>query len=412
MKKIRFILPILCMGLIFTSCKDDDKPLKDVQLNVTIEKPIDFPEGVLSEPKAVLTETNTGNVYAVKPEQFTDNAFSIKVKEGNYTLQATAKMSYKTAQGILSEALLELATDMRLAGDKDTVQNNVAFIYKGSASGFVLEEIFFTSTLTPEGKQYYGTPDQYVKITNNSDETLYADGLALLESDFTTVQKWDYTPDIMNEAFAAHAIYVVPGNGTRHPVKPGESLIIADNAMNHTTVNANSIDLSKADFEWYDVSSNPKIQDIDNPEVPNLDKYYCYTRTIWGIHSGGNRSIAIAKMPVSKDEYLRTQKYDYTYIFKFNDYVKEMSGSAYKVPNVWILDAVNLSQKKEFAWILTSPELDAGWTYCSETYSDKTRYGLAVRRKVTREANGRKYLKDTNNSTDDFEPRVKPSLMK
>ncbi|MDY3119827.1 DUF4876 domain-containing protein [Porphyromonas somerae] len=31
-------------------------------------------------------------------------------------------------------------------------------------------------------------------------------------------------------------------------------------------------------------------------------------------------------------------------------------------------------------------------------------------RKVAREANGRKYLMDTNNSTNDFNKRVQPSL--
>ena len=109
-------------------------------------------------------------------------------------------------------------------------------------------------------------------------------------------------------------------------------------------------------------------------------------------------------MPVSKEEYLTSYKYDYSY--------NTSNRSAYKIPNKWIVDAVNLSQKKDFAWIITSPQLDAGWTYCSENRDDKTRYGLAVRRKVAPEANGRKYLKDTNNSSDDFEPRVKPSLMK
>jgi hypothetical protein len=41
--------------------------------------------------------------------------------------------------------------------------------------GFVISEIFFTGTSTAEGGSYSG--DQYIRITNNSDVTLYADSI-------------------------------------------------------------------------------------------------------------------------------------------------------------------------------------------------------------------------------------------
>ena len=129
--------------------------------------------------------------------------------------------------------------------------------------------------MQPSGKQYNG--DQYVKIYNNTDHVLYADGVSLMESKFITVTKYDYTPDIMKEAMTVQAIYTIPGNGTDHPVQPGESLIICDTGMDHRVANPNSFDLSRADFEWYDESSVPAHMDIDSPTVPNLDKYYCYT---------------------------------------------------------------------------------------------------------------------------------------
>lgn len=389
----------------------------ELDMKIAIEKPIDYPDATLSDINVEATNIASGEKNNVSVEQLPENNIvELKLKKGAYKLLVTGKMTYKNKQGVLSEAMLKYTEDITLDGTQTVVKKTAAFLYLGNPSGFVLEEIFFTSTLTPEGKPYSRKGDQYVKITNNSDETLYADGLALLESVFLTATKWEYKPDVMNEAFAVKAIYVVPGNGKEHPVKPGKSLIIANNAINHRKDNANSnpnsFDLSGADFEWYDVSPNPNVQDIDNPDVPNLDKYYAKTATIHAFHDRGFTAIAIAKVPVSKDDYLAKQKYDYTYIFKFGDFVTEMPGSAYKVPNAWIVDAVNLSAKGEFVWTVTAPALDAGWTYCSEGQSDKSRYGLAVRRKVDRETNGRKYYKDTNNSTDDFETRVKPSLMK
>ena len=411
MKKIFFILPILFLGLLVSSCKDDDKPvsLKEVQLNVTIEKPIDFPEAVLSEPKAVLTETNTGNVYAVKPEQFTDNTFSIKVKEGNYTLQATAKMSYKTAQGILSETLLELATDMPVAGDKDTEQKNVAFIYKGSASNFVIEEIFFTGTQTPEGKQYDN--DKYIRITNNSSATLYADGLALLVSEFGSDEKIEAKPDIMNTAMAVSILYVIPGKGDEHPVKPGKSIILCQSAINHKNDNPNSFSLEKADFEWLDDHSFALSENPNNPNVPNMINYFDKENGVWAMYNNGYKTYALAKMQVSNDEFFEKYKYDYSYDFILGDIVVPYPNSCMKVPNAWILDAVNLSNKADFQWIPVAAALDAGWTFAGDFVNDNSRYGKSVRRKVEKEIDGRRILKDTNNSTDDFEPKAKPSLM-
>ena len=41
--------------------------------------------------------------------------------------------------------------------------------------------------------------NEKIKIYNNTDHVLYADGLTLLESEFTTTIKYNYTPDIMEQ---------------------------------------------------------------------------------------------------------------------------------------------------------------------------------------------------------------------
>ena len=103
---------------------------------------------------------------------------------------------------------------------------------------FIISEIFFTGTLRSTGNQYYG--DDYVKIYNNTDHVLYADGLALVESKFTTTQKFNYRPNIMDTAMTVQAIYVIPGSGKEHPVQPGESMILADTGIDHRVANPNS----------------------------------------------------------------------------------------------------------------------------------------------------------------------------
>ena len=109
----------------------------------------------------------------------------------------------------------------------------------------------------------------------------------IAESDFLTVSKQNYTPDIMATDMAVAALYMIPGSGHDVPVQPGGKLLIVNNALDHTKANPNSWDESTANYEWYDESTNPNFSDVDNENVPNLVKIYCYTKTIWSLHTQG-----------------------------------------------------------------------------------------------------------------------------
>ena len=255
---------------------------------------------------------------------------------------------------------------------------------------FVLAEIFTPGTQTPEGKTYTG--DRYFVIYNNSGMTLYADGLVLLESKLKNTLKYTLEPDFRSESFAADAIYRIPGDGTQYPVPSGGSLLIVDNAMDHRAANGNSFDLSDADFEWYDQSTSATVTDLDNPNVPNLDKIFCYSLTIWIPNNQGNTSFALARFPdsLSTEDYLAQYKFRYNY--------------TNVVPNEWIIDAVNLCPRSAYQWTAVATELDGGYTYVGELGSDKTRFGKSVRRKILYTKGTRHILQDTNNSTYDFRP--------
>jgi len=274
---------------------------------------------------------------------------------------------------------------------------------------FVIQEVFFTGTLRSSGNQYYG--DDYVIIYNNTDHVLYADGLSLVESKFLTTAKYDYTPDIMGEAMTVEAIYTIPGNGTEHPVPPGGRLILADTGIDHRISNPNSFNLSAADWEWYDESTVATHLDIDSPTVPNLDKWYCYTLSFFVLHNRGFHAWALARIPISKEEYLSNYRYTFEYVVTNAAGTFPMEQTEYKLPNKWVVDAVNCSVASEYAWNVTDPSLDRGWTYCGTMDHDKTRYFHSVRRKMLYVKDGVPRLKDTNNSTEDFNPYCIPSLI-
>ena len=140
---------------------------------------------------------------------------------------------------------------------------------------------------------------------------------------------------------------------------------------------------------------------IDNPDVPNMDKIYCYTLTIWVPNNQGNTTFAIGRFPegLTDEQYLQDYRYDYDYINVTQAGTFEMSGSAYRFPNAWIIDAVNLCPHSDYQWLSVHESIDAGFAYVGETGSDKTRFGKCVRRK--RGEDGK--LIDTNNSSEDFE---------
>ena len=87
-----------------------------------------------------------------------------------------------------------------------------------------------------------------------------------------------------------------------------------------------------------------------------------------------------------------------------------ITGMCFKMPNEWIVDAVNMSAQQDYQWIVISPKLDRGFTFSSLFAFDDSRFNKSVRRKVISRVNDRAILMDTNNSTEDFQVNDKPVI--
>lgn len=433
MKKVKYFAWALLLagGFVMTACSDDDVATTqvDMELNVinSIGDDLTVKTGTYTftnistglETKIDHTSTLTRAATQSALATLTDGLY-------NVTFIGTASYSYKETQIITNEDGEEETVEVTKTADVDvqgakqnievkggtvSLDLSVYVLNKDEKGDFVIAEVFAAGSLNEEtNKQYNG--DQYIRIHNNSSETLYADGLVLLESKFLTVTKNDYTPDIMEEAMTVQVIAMVPGNGTDYPVLPGESITICDNAINHKEANPGSADLSKADFEWYTQSTSTSNPDIDNPDVPNLDMMYNYTKTVWVLAKQGNKAYAIGRLPtgMTSETYLADYKYEYTYTLPTGNQSKVFK--EYKFPNSWIIDAVNMSPKNKYVWNLTSMALDMGYTYIGVNSTIAENYGKAiVRRTAYTTENGRKVLQDTNNSSVDFEPSVGATLL-
>lgn len=393
------------LALPFFSCSDEPV-VPTVEASIEIVRP----EGI--DDLQILKETVVFRNLSSGEEMRFDSTEGLAIPVGIYECSYEAEATYVNA-GDEECAVVE----GRLIGNAESVQVTAAGfklvlpVYLSvDKDDFIFEEIFFTGTRRASGSSYIG--DTYFKIYNNTDHVLYADGLAICESKFKSTQFYTYTPDIRQDEMTVHAIYVIPGNGTEHPVAPGESLVICDTGIDHRISNPNSFDLSDADFEWYDESTNPSHTDIDSPTVPNLDKWYCYTLTVFVPHNRGFSSFALARIPIGKEAYLSDYYYDYEYTIYVPAGTFPMSGSAYRLPNEWIVDGVNCSVETDRQWNVLPPSIDAGWTHCGAMDSDENRFFKSIRRKMLYLTDdGIKVLKDTNNSTADFNPDCVPSLV-
>ncbi len=403
LKHVLKTLFILCTVMAITACSSDSNEALEAKTSLKLELKV-IPENIQVKEYKNLTisfkELNSG--FTITQELKNTNVLQVVLPSGTYNITAEGSIVYGDNSGSVEAKVAGVQNGMVINGSETSKTLELA-LKSGNSSDLILEEIFFTGTKTPQGAMYFG--DQYFKITNNTDKTLYADGMLLIQSSFMTNEKQDYSPNIMATTLSAGAIIRIPGNGTMYPVKAGESIIIAEDAINHKNFNPSSINLSNANFQIFKEDSD----DIDNPAVPKMVNVF--DKMV--IHTQGYYAYALARMPqgMTHETLVAQNTYTYTYNLTINGDVYPMDGTAVKIPNEWITDAVNLSVQDSFQWQVTSPSLDMGWTSVTTFDGDKNRFGKAVRRKVTgKTMEGKNILKDTNNSTTDFEHGVKPSL--
>ncbi len=393
MKKTLTILTTILV-VLFSSCDEKFADTSSSTCNVVVN--LTTPDD-LSGATILNESISFRNVATNQTSTFTSLS-SISLISGLYDVSYVAEIQLES--GAIS-TMRASQTSVEITNAQTSI--TLSTYYNIENDDLIIVEVFFTGTLQSSGNQYYG--DDYVKLYNNTDHVIYADGLTFFESKFLTTQKYDHSPNIMDHAMNVQALYTIPGNGTEHPVQPGEYLLLADTGIDHRVSNPNSFDLSNADFEWYDISSSPTNLDIDSPTVPNLDKWYCYTNSFFMLHNRGFKAYGIARIPIDKDTYLKDYIYNYDYTLVTVAGTFPMTGQGYELPNDWIVDVVTCSVASEYAWNLCAPALDSGWTYCGTIDSDKTRFFHSVRRKLLRLTDdGRPVFKDTNNSSVDFNP--------
>ncbi|MBD5322159.1 MAG: DUF4876 domain-containing protein [Bacteroides sp.] len=397
------LLNALIIGSLSTfavSCSDDDDSIVTYPVTISDTYPAGVPStAVVKSGTVVYNELNTG-VKKVFDLPLPADAF---IAEGTYNIEGNMTVSYASDGEQIERSLRAVANQVVVSGSNGATSLN--WFFYNPENTLVFGEIFVTGS--PNAKGTGGLYDTYFTIYNNTDEVQYADGLAIVESKILNSS----TDKILTASadpeanFTVQTVYVIPGTGTDVAILPGQSIKIADQANDFSTQVSGALDNTDADFEWYDETTSASVKDTENLSVPNLDKWYSYSATIWLPSNQCNRSYALVRFPAGMTAESYLAQYDGTYKYVNAATGIEMTGTkCYVIKNEWILDGVNLCNDEQWIRGSLSAAIDMSYASISTKKSDTNRFGKKFVRKVAgKSPAGNDVLMDTNDSAADFE---------
>lgn len=399
MKRFRYIWMIL-IPMLAVSCIDDDDVagVDDITVSFNNQWPEGVAEETITSAEITFHELNSGQKVKLNPIGSDLGSLPLGVYDYEGMVKASCPVGDETGSVI--------EKTLRVSGSSLTVSSPVAirleWFYSNPGGTLVFSEIYAAGS--PNATATGGLRDSYFRIYNNTSETIYADGLGIVESTFVNSRTNAF--EILTPAndrqvnFTVGTVWVIPGSGTDVPILPGQSIKIADQAIDWGAQVAGALDHTDADFEWYDDNA----MDTDNPSVPNLEKWYCYSNTIWIMSNQCNRSYALVRFPegTSAESYLADWHGAFDYISIIG--TQMTNNNAYLIPNSWIVDGVNLGNSESYVYGALGNSVDISFASISDIDKDANRFGRVFRRKTaTVDADGVALLQDTNDSAADFE---------
>lgn len=401
MKLLAKCIAVFFLSLGIFACSDDDVQL--ASLTVTVEASSEF-SGLDVEGLTVTLTNTADNSTTSASTDASGMAVFIDMAPGTYTVSCSTDLSAEeaaAASGYYEEITLNgVANDVNLFSG---IESTSTLTLSGQpSSSLVIKEVYYSGANDPTWSILF--KDQFVEIYNNSSETVYADGLYIASLAPTASGSDDNDTPLglsLEEYVYADKVSQIPGNGSDYPIEPGESIIIAFNAVDWTdggTYADISVDLSTADFELYAVDwleslgrTGNSYFDIDNVDVTNMNCIYLNIENYgFMTFNGYGASVAILDCETTPTETIldpNSSDSNPIYYLQLN--------------TADIIDGVDFVWDGEAAAFKRLPtSVDAGFNYVSDgTYSSQS-----LRRLVSKTTDdGRKVLMDTNNSSNDFE---------
>lgn len=380
-------------GAIFllSGClKDLDNSAK-LTINLTIPSKVTVDIDI-TDIEIKLQNKNNSFLYTQHPDK--NGKVEFNVQPGKYDILASAyyEDSRVAVNGAVTEFLLSEEGIVSQSGE--IVPPFVEILLNvAEPSPLVIREMYYHGSSTFEGKSY--TKDTYIEIYNNSGPTgkvQYLDSLCLASiapaNSTASNSAW-----LGKDTIAIFQMFwMFPGDGQSHPLKPGESAVVAVKAaVDHSTRATSTLELQKAHFGCYnDALSGHEIA----AGVDRMELFMAGQGTAWAL------SIHSPAVVLFKPE-MGVKKYrdDSATWERFEP--GTTSGTKYwHISKEWILDGVECADKPEGALKRLPTDVDASYVIMRSSHYS----GKCVTRKLHGVFNGIEVFKDTNNSAEDFTP--------
>lgn len=344
----KLTLLALAALVVTASCSEDEAEEKIVLTVQAVAPTTDDAVADYSTLQVKLSSQRDGKVHtatlnAAGTAQFT-------VDKGSYAIEI---------DGLINDLNYFGSTSVSQYATSQTVSIEVKHIvkaYSGKKDGLVFSEIFYN------GGTYGGSmrhPDQYVVIANNTDHDIVCDSLVIAVASNMNTLPCNALTDLLPDYVAVANMYMIPGNGSTHVLKPGEQYVIASAAINHAAnydfVEGKDtglpVNLEGADFELADEDARQDGKLIDNPEVENMIKL-CNNLpqgvTAW-MHPYGIRPVFMFDgSGIDWDSFKATNEITYKEKGNINQEIKEYHG--YKIPTRLIIDGVETTSQTTPYW--------------------------------------------------------------
>ncbi len=364
----------------------------------SLQVAISLPEGSSAEGMIDLSEVtvklqNKSNSFSYSSKLNASGEVTFLIQPGKYDLLASA--GYENGIAVNASATDFILTENGIVDETGgfsearlSMTFNVVI-----PSALIIREIYYHGSSTLDGASY--TKDRYIELYNNGTEGLYIDSLCV-------ASVFPYNSTTGNNAWQgkdtvaiAGMCWMIPGNGSNYYIEPGKSCVLAYCAVDHTNRCTSHLDMSKADFGFYDDKlSGHEIAAGVQP----------LTRIIAGLGTAWALSISSPAVVI-----FRPSQGVAAYLADAADWERyepgKSSGTKYwHIAKGWILDGVECVQSPAKSVKRLPESVDASYVYMeSANYS-----GKVVTRKEKETRNGVVIYRDTNNSSEDFQSDCDP----
>ncbi len=362
----RFIYILLAAAAAFTACKKDESAkINDVTVQVLIDN-----------------EPVTDAVEVTVTDKSTSTAYKATTVNGTATFQLVAGI-YEATTTLYKESSIYNGTNSAVTVVDGGANSFTLNLTASTTSQVIIKELYVGGCMDNEGAKNYQM-DKYVILYNNSPVEADASKYAFA---FSAPQNANATNKYIQDGKLLYSDYIpaqvsVWWFQTDVKIAPYSQIVISMNgAIDHTVTYSKSVDLSNADYVFYDpeVFNNQMYHPAPSSSIPqdHYLKTFCY-----GLGNAWSISFSSPAFFVFSPEGTTAEAFTKNTDNQENLLSANKSGVCVRIPLAWVKDGVevfdNANIQKSNKRLLDS--VDAGYI----GFTNKN--GYTIYRNVDKEA--------------------------